>query len=419
MTSKSRLLMILQTNPYFQKLKTLFGANLIAYYPMWEESGTTVTDISGNARNGVYDTVTLNSTRSKFNKPSPLFNGDGFANVYSASLVSAFTPNTLTIGGWYKAKTMNTFYDGAVGNPFRFLVDANNYVDLLKQSSAEQLSFRFKSGAVAVKTLNFYGATNNWFFWCITVDKANDLVSIYINNKKITTLDTLGIWAGSVAEASACFGAANTTKANPLIGYLSDCFIASRVATDAEIVALSKNLPQNTLTILGDSISVKSDTSYTTLILSELTTYFNRNRAVASMGVVAGASNLAAQATAAASDDADIIIIQLGSNDDNAGNMGTLQTAYEDGIIALKASNTNATIYAMNVLKRWANQTDGAEVDKSNIRTAIAAACTAQGITCWDTYTTPWIAQDETSDGIHPTAAGHAKIAAEVLARLP
>ena len=137
------------------------------------------------------------------------------------------------------------------------------------------------------------------------------------------------------------------------------------------------------------------------------------------MGVVAGASNLAAQATAAASDDADIIIIQLGSNDDNAGNMGTLQTAYEDGIIALKASNTNATIYAMNVLKRWANQTDGAEVDKSNIRTAIAAACTAQGITCWDTYTTPWIAQDETSDGIHPTAAGHAKIAAEVLARLP
>ena len=67
---------------------------------------------------------------------------------------------------------------------------------------------------------------------------------------------------------------------------------------------------------------------------------------------------------------------------------------------------------------RWTDAGGGTEIDKSNIRTAIAAACTAQGITCWDTYTTPWITAADTTDGTHPNAAGELKISTEVLSRL-
>jgi lysophospholipase L1-like esterase len=124
-----------------------------------------------------------------------------------------------------------------------------------------------------------------------------------------------------------------------------------------------------------------------------------------------------AQTLASANDDADIIVIALGSNDNNDGNMETLQAEYEENIEELRTLNSRATIYAMNVLPRWTDSSGEVEVDKSNIRTAIAAACAAQGVTCWNAYT--WITAGQTSDGVHPTAEGSAAIAAQVLVRLP
>jgi lysophospholipase L1-like esterase len=140
------------------------------------------------------------------------------------------------------------------------------------------------------------------------------------------------------------------------------------------------------------------------------------NNAVGGHTIIA---NMDAQVAATADDAADIIIIGLGTNDNNAGDMGALQAECEENIAELKASNADATIYWMNVLPRWTDVGGGTPVDKSNIRTAIAAACTAQSVTCWDTFTDPWITAGQTSDGVHPTAAGHAAILARVLALLP
>jgi hypothetical protein len=164
------------------------------------------------------------------------------------------------------------------------------------------------------------------------------------------------------------------------------------------------------VSILGDSISnAVSEWPY------KLQGYNPVNHSVGGATLISG---MDAQVVATASDNANIIIIALGTNDDNAGNMTTLQAEAEENIIELKASNPNAAIYWMNVLPRWTNTGGGTAVDKANIRTAIAAACTAQSITCWDTFTTPWITAAQTSDGLHPTAAGSAAIAAQIIARL-
>jgi len=129
-------------------------------------------------------------------------------------------------------------------------------------------------------------------------------------------------------------------------------------------------------------------------------------------------THMDAQTAEACNDYADLIFIALGTNDNNAGNMTTLQAEVEENIAELKSTNPVATIYYLNVLPCWTDETGDVEVDKSNIRTAIAAACATQGVTCWDTYTDPWITADQTVDGVHPNAAGHAAIAAEVLALL-
>jgi lysophospholipase L1-like esterase len=123
------------------------------------------------------------------------------------------------------------------------------------------------------------------------------------------------------------------------------------------------------------------------------------------------------QITATASDDADIIIIELGTNDNEGGNMTTLQLKVESSIVDLKASNARAQIFYMNVLPRWTNSGGETVVDKHLTRAAIATACAAQGITCWDTSS--WITSIDTSDGLHPTAAGYIKVAQKALSVLP
>lgn len=118
----------------------------------------------------------------------------------------------------------------------------------------------------------------------------------------------------------------------------------------------------------------------------------------------------------AATDDADIIIIALGTNDDNGGNMAAIRATMATGIDDLRVSNSRATIYWLNILPRF----DGPPYeDKSILRPAIAAECAVKGVTCWDTFTDPWVTQAQLPDNLHPNASGHAAIAARVLALLP
>jgi lysophospholipase L1-like esterase len=171
------------------------------------------------------------------------------------------------------------------------------------------------------------------------------------------------------------------------------------------------------LTVLGDSISAAA-TGWPYLVINSSSTYkFNvlNNRAVGNTTILNDGTHpyLATQVTAAASDDADAIIIEAGTNQTDADDMEAIQAEVETQIAALKVSNPRAVIYYMNILPR----DPGAP--KTNLRAAIAAACAAEDVTCWDTYTDPWIDwETDTSDGLHPNAAGHAKIATEVLARI-
>lgn len=170
------------------------------------------------------------------------------------------------------------------------------------------------------------------------------------------------------------------------------------------------------MAILGDSIAAAS--GGWPYITSQYKVWSLVNHAVNSMGILVGADNMDVQTLAAANDDADVIILALGANDNNAGDMAALQAEATENILELQASNPRARICYLNVLPCWTDGTGATEQAKDNIRAAITAACAATGITCWDSHTTPWIVVTDTSDGIHPTAAGTLKIAYQVLARL-
>ena len=223
------------------------------------------------------------------------------------------------------------------------------------------------------------------------------------------------VWA--LNSSATILGAINTGAGSGWSGSLAHALLLNRPATDPEMLALYRAVgsPQ-IITIIGDSISAPV---YNSLKWMEIVRDgYNSGRTSVISHAVSGQtilSHMDAQVVEAANDNADIIVFEMGTNDVTTTG---LQAEVEENIIELKASNPNATLYFMNILPRWTDETGDTEVDKSAFRTAIAAACTAQSITCWDTYSTPWITADDTTDGLHPNASGYAKIAAEVLTRI-
>jgi lysophospholipase L1-like esterase len=242
---------------------------------------------------------------------------------------------------------------------------------------------------------------------------------VYIHGVLISEATGLGTWAGpSFFSGFTNIGTFRTNWFGVGNQNMSDVFALNREATQVEMVtAATVSIRPLKLAHIGDSITIAA--SPNTGWAFQYPPSYNSGYWIYTNSAVGGqsiAANMATQVATIAN--ADRIIMALGTNDNNAGDMAALQATVETGIDNLRTANPLATIYYLNVLPAWTNNTSGPEVAKGNIRTAIAAACAAKGVTCWDPYTTPWILQSDTQDGLHPTLAGHAKIAAQVLARL-
>lgn len=407
------------SDPYYRRVLNIFGASIIAYWTLWDQSGTIATDISGNGLNGTYQgAYTLAGATAKTGKSCVLFTGAGDVNVQSV-LTGTFTPNDFTI----LFLMNNTNYESA-GDEYivQFTGDANNFLSIYKQGSGI-IKFALKT-AGAAPTPSYYDqgmSSTNSHILLGAKFKFGSEFGLFLNGCKFNIFTTGALppaqWA-AVGLTTARIGALNGSYSSGWKGGLSDFIVMNRAITDAEMMAAYKLLvyPQ-IITIIGDSISSRYMVNWTSLLQAQ---YNSQNVGISNHAVGGHTiiANMDAQVVAAASDNADVIIIHMGTSDDDAGDMGILQAEVEENIAELKISNPNATIYYMNVLPCWTDAIGGPEIPKGNIRIAIAAACLAQGITCWDTYNVPWIIQAQTSDGIHPTAAGHAAIATEVLARL-
>lgn len=393
---------------YTQVVKSVFGSSLIGYWPLNEAAGTVAVDASGNGRHGAYTSVTLGQTGIGDGYTSTSFNGTtSKADIYSASFASAFDGNAGTLSVFATSADWASATLRVIGQIF---VNASNLIRISAQSGLVTFNH---IGAGTSKSKQYQIKTGEAGFIRFSITWGASGLVYYVNDNAVSAPATgIGTFAGALSNSATMIGAQLTNTA-VWSGKISHAFILNREATAAEI----RNSGIGSLTrftFLGDSISTGGD-NFPAFVAPGYGRAIINNRAVSGQSITSG---MDAQTLAAANDSADIIIIALGTNDDNAGNMTTLQAEAEENIAELKASNPSAAIYWMNVLPRWTNSSGGTVVDKAAIRTAIAAACTAQSITCWDTFDTPWITAGDTSDGLHPTVAGARKIAQQIWTRI-
>jgi len=394
--------------PYYQRVKALFGSSLVAYYPRIHDG----VDISGNNHTGAPTAVSAGLGIGD-GLSSGVFDGvTSYVNL-PASLRAAFPYTEGSFLIWPCVDSYDVWIDNTSRRMFEFIDgDGSDYMRIYKDPLYNRYDAYYRFGDVATRNVSESSSSSGFSPLIFTWSKSNNRTRLFTHGRLRGTStypdDVLHVFFRSN------IGTSHAPVTNGWLGRLAHFAIGNIELNPAQALVLSPGSVK-LFTILGDSVSTLSGHWASRTVFNYPTRADLLNHAYSGHSIMA---NMDAQVVAAAGDNAGIIIIELGTNDNNAGNMANLQAEAEENIAELKVSNPRAALYWLNVLPRWTDNGGGTPVDKGNIRTAIAAACTAKGITCWDTFTAPWITAAQTIDGLHPTAAGHAAIAVQALARL-
>lgn len=223
---------------YTNKVKAL---SPIAYWPLAESGGTTITDESGNSRNGTYAAVTLGATGIGDGRTSATFDGaTSVGNVFSASFQGAFGSAEGTVSAWCKVSAAGIWTDAAAHRVMRFAVDATNFVTIQKTSANNQLQWQYQAGGTANTRTKATTAPTDWIHVAITWSKAADEVKAYYNGvQEGATMNTLGVWVGSLAATTTCIGTSATAPAAVWSGTLAHVAVWASPLSGAQIATLA------------------------------------------------------------------------------------------------------------------------------------------------------------------------------------
>lgn len=382
--------------------KVLAIPDLLAFYPM-ADTGAVIADVGPNALNGAFaGTIT-----SKNNAWTGGYYADfaaGFGNLYSASFNTLFTKAEVTINLFMQPADWVT---GANIYYVQFMADTNNWIKIYADVDGITY-FYYRSGGA--QNIVYVDATclsvDRLNMFTLTVSKANGRTRLYFNGGLVEEYAAvISDWVGNFASGTCGFGAYRVddflyaADAN-----YSNVAIYNRELTQAEINKLLIT-PSPVISILGDSIMINNGNGSIALGVASELGYRAINHATSGNSIMA---HMDAQTLAAASDGANIIIVQLGTND---GEDAGITAEYQENLLELKASNPGARIFGMGILNKTT------ETNRAANNAQISTACTNAGVTYWDTD--GWVtAPGDLRDGIHPNSAGALKIKAAILARL-
>ncbi len=225
---------------YAAKVAAIASSNLIAYWPLWEASGTVATDIGGSALNGAYTGVTLGQQGIGDGRTSPLFDGaNDYCNIYSAALAAAFNGAEGTFVSWFKVANAGVWTDGAFHSICRLQADASNQIVIDKSSTNNVLRMIYTAGGTQKISTPSNSSTG---FLCVamTWSKSADQMIPYVNGVATqAALTGLGVWAGALAATTTTLGASSTVPALVWSGYLAHFVLCNAALPQPSIAQLA------------------------------------------------------------------------------------------------------------------------------------------------------------------------------------
>lgn len=227
---------------YVNKVKALFGANLVAYWPQLETSGTVAADVSGNARNGAYTGVDLANAAGPKGGMHPYFDGtNDYNNLFSLGLQGVFPKQLGGLAIWAKIDGAAVWTDGVYREGVRLFADSSNYVLIDKHASDGTYRLIYNANGTAKSLTPAGGGSLTWVHLGITWTLAGDAVIGYINGVKTGETQTgLGTWgAPNIGTTTSLVGASTNVPALVWKGWLGHCVLTNRVITPTEMATLA------------------------------------------------------------------------------------------------------------------------------------------------------------------------------------
>jgi len=225
---------------YFAKV---LATGPIAYWPLWEASGTTARCLVNPAQNGTYSsdvsTWPVGTGMGDGNTAPQLDGANDSVNVLTAALIAAFNGSEGTLFQWIKVANAGVWTDLTRRDPFFVQVDGNNFCMMQKVSWANnRLGWYYTAGAVAESVTTGGLFSTDWVPIALTWSKAADEMKAYWAGAQSGVTQTiLGNWAGNVGAA--VLGATSAAPVNPWQGGLAHCAVWSRALSLTEYQALS------------------------------------------------------------------------------------------------------------------------------------------------------------------------------------
>ncbi len=218
--------------------KVLFAnsASLIGYWPLFEFSGTTASNLEGTAaRNGTYSAIDLGRPGIGDGKTSASLDGaSSFINIYSTSLNTAFDGGEGTALIWAKARAAGVWTDDTIRYIFIVRVDANNFVRVWKQ--ADNILYWDYIASGTLERVSKTTTTTNWMTLGITWSTSASQVKMFFDGTQEGSTQTgLGIWAGNLSSTEVVIGAADTIPAGAWDGFEAQGAIWKTALTVAQM----------------------------------------------------------------------------------------------------------------------------------------------------------------------------------------
>ncbi len=444
---------------YEAAVKAIKPANLVAYWPLSETSGTQAADVSGNNRHGTYvggPTLAQAGIGDAVDK-APLFSGSGqYVNIYSAAFASAFNPSEGTISLWVKGGAV--WSDNANRLLLELRADSNNYIHLFK-SGTNDLSWERMAGGVSSAMGTSFAAADmdqlkppsaDWHHLVLSWSTSADRVRASFDGSQVGYEVTgLGTWSGALASTMTVIGALSTALFF-WAGQIAHVAVWDTELTAAEIYTLAWQYAKPSALFFGDSITNGIGASddahkWVRIVKAALGLRYGNNQGVSatllqntvqnSIAVIGGASSNNGEDTYATRviryNCNGPIFIAYGLNDLRLNDPAITQAAFLTGlgkiIDAIVASGAPASRIVLcsppHISKIGAADTapwQGGSVAKMQAYTAaIAAMANSKGTKFADFYNRMLTHGGDAlvgPDGIHPNDSGHAELAAEALA---
>jgi hypothetical protein len=228
---------------YWQRVMAL---NPIAYWPLWEKSGTVAHCLVNPAQNGGYNSdvgVWPVGTGIGDGNTAPYFDGSNdFVDLLNAATQAA--ANTATTEGavsiWFRVANAAAWTDGQYRAAFAFVDDANNrYVHYKSNANNSTYSLHYAGGTAAVHTEGGLSSTD-WLHFAITWSETADEVKYYLDGALLATDTAIGTWNGDGSWTPMIIGAASYGPGNVWHGWLAHCALFNQALGQPAIVALAE-----------------------------------------------------------------------------------------------------------------------------------------------------------------------------------